>query len=50
MGLERQVKEAEDKLRETIESEVASREAVVLEAKQQAVVEFKQSEEYSQAT
>ena len=50
MGLEKQVKEVEDIFHETIESEAASRETVMLEAKQQAVAEFKQSEEYNQAS
>ena len=46
MGLEKQVKAAEDKLYETIESEATSGETTVLEAKQQATEEFKQSKEY----
>ena len=50
MGLEKQVKEVEDIFHETIESEAASRETVMLEATQQVVVEFKQSEEYNQAS
>ena len=45
MGLEKQVKVAEDKPCETIKSEVASREVMVLEAKKYAIEEFKQSEE-----
>ena len=41
MGLDKQVKAVEDKLHEASESEAASREATILEAKQQAIEEFK---------
>ena len=41
MGLEKEVKATEERLREA-----ASRETVMLEAKQQAINKFKQSEEY----
>ena len=40
MGLQKQVKAAEDKLHEMIESEATSREVAMLEAKQQAIEEF----------
>ena len=46
MGLEKDIKVAEDKLRKAIERETASREATVLEAKQRAIDKFKESEEY----
>ena len=46
MGLKKQAHKTEDKLCETIKSEAASKEATMLEAKQQAIKEFKQSEEY----
>ena len=46
IGLEKEVKAAEDRLRKAAEHEAASREATVLEAKQRAINEFKQFEEY----
>ena len=46
MGLEKQVKAVKDKLYKTTECKAASRETAMLEAKQQAIEQFKQSEEY----
>ena len=46
MGLKKEVKAIEDKLCEALEHEAASREAAVLEVKQQTIDEFKQSKEY----
>ena len=50
IGLEKQIKEAKEKLRSTLDSEIAAREATMLEVRQQAISNFKQSEEYTQAT
>ena len=50
MCLERQIKETEKKFCSTVESEAAARDAIVLEERQQAVAEFKQSGEYNLAT
>ena len=46
MGLEKEIKAVETRLREVSEIEANSREAVVQEAKQQAIDEFKESEKY----
>ena len=46
MGLEKEIKAVETRLREVSEIEANSREAVVQEVKQQAIDEFKESEKY----
>ena len=46
MSLKKEVQIVEDRPREVAEHEAASREAAVLEIKQQAINKFKQSEGY----
>ena len=46
ISLEKKLKATEEKMLEATESKAASRDAVIQEAKQQAVEEFKQSEEF----
>ena len=46
MCLKKEVKAAEEKLREAAESEAASREVAIIEARHHAIKEFKQSEEF----
>ena len=50
MSIEKKLKEAEEKLCTTLKVEAASREVDVMEAKQKAMVDFKESEEYKLAT
>ena len=50
MSLEKQLKEVEEKLYTTLEVEVTSRVVSMTKAKQMAVADFKELEEYKFAT
>ena len=50
MGLEKKLKEAEEKLCSTLEGKAPAREVAIVEARQKLVVDFKQSKGYTLAT
>ena len=45
MGLEKKVKAVEERMCEAVESKAASREAMIITARQRVIEDFKQSEE-----